>query len=161
MIFYRFTGDKELRLFLWGEMVRCSRNNGISCNDFLFFDDSKPIESRIAYMVGKADLSNVAEFEVLNPGRFAKNVGVYQNPMTYDSNVLRKMGIAELFYLTAKKDSPTVMVNEYHARMYCDKDLRLLRIGTPGMFAGVSSGEYMVVWKGVNEWKRSKERCLR
>lgn len=162
MILYRFMDDQELKRFLSGQIVLSNRSriiNGRPEDSFLFFDDSKSIESRIKYMVGKSDLSNVAEFEVLNFSRFIKTTGVYRS-LGENASRLNILGIAEMFYLTVKEDYPTVTLIEYRTRMYSSADLKILRIGMPGMFTGIKEGEYMVKWEEVDKWKTKRENCL-
>ena len=154
MILYRFMSDGELKMFLEGMTVSSRQSVSVRNSTqpgFLFFDDSKPIESRIPLMVGKADISNVAEFEVINRYRFTKSVGEYSNPRNDEMN-LSRMGIAELFHLVEDNGKPTVMVKQYHATEYNQNDLKILRIGTPGVFTGIRKGEYMVKWKEVLQW---------
>ena len=162
MRLFRFMGDQELKRFLSGEVLVCHRirsvKNGTE-DGFVFFDDSKPIEQRIKYVIGKADLSNVVEFDVLNPSRFIKTTGAYRNPGE-DKEHIKKLGLAELFYLKVNDGYPAVIQKEYLTRVYSYVDLKILRIGTPGMFTGISEGEYMVKWEGVEDWKKKKESCL-
>ena len=162
MKFYRFMDDRELLRFLKGSILYSNRDLNQSRTPsigYLFFDDSKPVENRIPYMVGKEDISNVVEFLVLNPGRFVKSIGQYSSPAK-DKTYMSKLGIAELFALTLKPRQEIVTVREYRTRMYSMADLQILRIGIPGMFVGSKEGEYMVKWKGVDEWEKEKKDSL-
>lgn len=159
MILYRFMSDRELELFLAEVTLISDRDwhvNKSTVDYFVFFDDSRPIECRIPLMVGRANLSNVAEFSVINRERFERDIGSYQI-LDGGTKYLSELGLSELFFLTKKEVTSPIQTVEYRAKTYSARDLQILRIGSPGLFTGIRDGEYMIRWKGVDEWKAEKE----